>query len=121
MKFLTTATMAAVLCASTEAVRGTSKIKNLIQKVARGEESEKETMSAVAGMWDVAGFQEEDDGFGKVALKVRVNDPEMIHLTKEQQQARWFDVNNENSPLDNGSWRPTVSGFRFKDQVETAK
>lgn len=107
---------AALLCDPSEAVRGSAKIKNLIDKVLKESNSDSNTVSLVADIFDVAGF-EQDSAVGKVGLNVCIENPKRIHMSKEAQQVKWNKISDPNSALDTGSWMPTPNGFRFKSEA----
>jgi len=92
-----------------------ARLKTLIQKIQDSKDAETETASIVAGVFDVAGFDSEET-VGKIAIKLCTHKPEKIHLSKEQQQPKWIPINEANSPMQSGKWKPAANGFRLENQ-----
>lgn len=88
---------------------------NMVQQKFRSQSEDTETTNMVAGVFDVAGF-EEIETEGKIGLKVCTHNPKKIHLSKSEQQSSWIQISDSNSPMESGKWKPAINGFRLENE-----
>jgi len=97
-----------------QAIQPGSRFKSMVQKL-QARNANAETASMVAGVFDVAGFDESETE-GKIGMKVCTHSPTKIHLSKSEQQSSWIRISDSNSPMESGKWKPAANGFRLENE-----
>jgi len=97
-----------------QAIQPGSRFKSMVQKL-QARNSDAETSSMVAGVFDVAGFDAKETD-GKIGMKVCTHNPTKIHLSKSEQQSSWIRISDPNSPMESGKWKPAANGFRLENE-----